>query len=552
MGTSLYNDKTVALRELLQNSIDACRCRKAREAGYEGKISYKLVKEHTDEGEVRKIIVEDNGVGMDDYVIEKYFMRIGKSYYQSRDFKKEGILFSPISVFGIGILSCFMMADKIDVETLKEGSEPRKVEIENHSEYFVTRAGGRTEPGTTISLFLKDDVELDLIEELKNYARHVEFPIYVDDGENTETIVDPGYDFNFVDYMNPLYKQYTDELNPYVIDFEKEGIEGVKGKIAFMFLKDENSGYGFKSRNLSFAEHEDVMAFGHYLSEIENRFFLSQDGMSIRIIGSRYFITKLFPVWVAPDYNIFFDVNLEDAAKIDLTIDRNAAVTNEKYHILKIQIENIILNHIEKIFSQKHLVTDKDKNRFMKCFFKMFCRNIDHMSNITLERLKRSIIFECSVKGVIEYLKYGELKDMRGYFYLIVNGALRNNTFENVKNAIEHAYPEAPIIYSAFGEELLELLLNFGETVAKKLPKVPSNIIVVTNKVYEFNFLKVLLLPSLERRDKRGYGCIFEGDYKNCFGTFLITGRYATAISPNINHPFMRLVNKNMDTFKGK
>jgi HSP90 family molecular chaperone len=80
MGTNLYTEKTVALRELLQNSIDACRCRKAKEAGYEGKISYKQVKEHTDEGEIRKIIVEDNGVGMDDYVIENYFMRIGKSY----------------------------------------------------------------------------------------------------------------------------------------------------------------------------------------------------------------------------------------------------------------------------------------------------------------------------------------------------------------------------------------------------------------------------------------------------------------------------------------
>ena len=291
------------------------------------------------------------------------------------------------------------------------------------------------------------------------------------------------------------------------------------------------------------------MAFGHYLPEFENRFFLSQDGMSIKVIGSHYFITELFPVWINPDYNIFFDVNLEDAAKIDLTIDRNAAVTNEKYHILEIQIENIILNHIEKIFSQKHLVTDKDKNRFMNCFLKMFGRNIYHMSNITLERLKKLIIFECSVKGVIEYLKYVELKDGWGYFYLIENEALRNNTFENVKNAIEHAYPEAPIIYSASGEELLELLLNFGEMVAKKIPKMPFNFIVVTNKVYEFNFLKVLLLPSLVRRDKRGYGCIFEGDYKNCFGTFLTTSSYAI---PNINHPFMRLVNKNMDTFKGK
>ncbi len=211
MGTNLYTEKTVGLRELLQNSIDACRCRKAKEAEYEGKISYKLVKENTDVGEVRKIIVKDNGIGMDDYVIENYFMKIGKSYYQSRDFKKEGVLFSPISVFGIGILSCFIMADRIEVETLKEGKEPRKLEIENYSNYFVTRRGNRTEPGTTITLFLNEDIEVDVIEELEKCARHVEFPIYVVDGENEETIVDRGYDFNFVDFIGPLHKQYADE-----------------------------------------------------------------------------------------------------------------------------------------------------------------------------------------------------------------------------------------------------------------------------------------------------------------------------------------------------
>jgi len=372
MGTSLYTEKTVALRELLQNSIDACRCRKAKEAGYDGKISYKLVKEHTDEGEIRRIIVEDNGVGMDDYVIENYFMRIGKSYYQSRDFKKEGIQFSSISVFGIGILSCFMMADRIEVETLKEGRESRKVEIENYSDYFVTRKGSRREQGTTIALFLKEDVELDLIEELKNYARHVEFPIYVDDGENTETIVDPGYDFNFVDYMNPLYKQYADELNPYIIDFEKEGIEGVKGKIVFMFLKDENGGYGFKSKNLSLAKYRDEKLFGklRFMSEIENvnRRILSQDGILIKKIVRFEHYETILPPWIEGDF-IFFDVNLEDESKIDLPIDRNDVVVNNKFNNLKTKIEEIIIDHIEKIFSDKHLVTDKDKNRFMEGFF---------------------------------------------------------------------------------------------------------------------------------------------------------------------------------------
>ena len=417
MGTSLYTEKTVALRELLQNSIDACRCRKTKEAGYEGKISYKLVKEHIDEGEIRKIIVEDNGVGMDDYVIENYFMRIGKSYYQSRDFKKECIQFSPISVFGVGILSGFMMAYRIEVETLKEGRESRKVEIENYSDYFITKRGSRRETGTTITLFLKDDAELDMIEELKKYARHVEFPILVDDGENTETIVDQGYDFNFVDYMETSYKQYADELNPYVIDFEKEGIEGVKGKIFFMFLKDGNGSYGFKSKNLPAAGHLCPFVKLAYETQIKKRGLLSQDGILIKEIkGFEFIITEIFPMWLGSG-SILFDVNLEEESKIDLTIDRNDVVFNEKLFNLKTKIEAIIIDHIEKIFSQKHLVTAKDKNTFMKCFFGCFGET-SFLTSLPFF-LKRLITFECSVNGKIKYLTYNELKDCWGYFFFI-------------------------------------------------------------------------------------------------------------------------------------
>jgi molecular chaperone HtpG len=529
MGTNLYTEKTVGLRELLQNSIDACMCRKAKEAGYEGKISYNLIKENTDEGEMRKIIVEDNGIGMDDHVIENYFMRIGKSYYQSRDFKKEGIQFSPISVFGIGILSCFIMAGRIEVETFKEGSEPRKLEIENYSDYFITRRGSRTEQGTTITIFLKDDVKLDLIEELKNYARHVEFPIYVDDGENAETIVDRGYDFNFVDYMDPLYKQYADELNPYVIDFEKESIEGVKGKLIFMFLKDENGGYGFESRKLSLHRERDMCFSGNLLYGYG---LLSQEGILIK--KSSDDVCPLLPQWLVNDECMFLDVNIEGESKIDLTINRNDVVINEKLNNLKRKIERIIIDHVEKIFSQKHLVTDKDKNRFMECFFEIVLGC--NLTEFFLERLKGLVIFECSVKGEKKYLTYNELKDRWKYFYFI--DVLE--TPRDMPKAIEKAYPE-------------DLIMTYdiprSKTLPSLLPKFSGERIIVTNKELGFNLEKYLLVPSAEKRDKGEYGYIFEGDYKDCFGT-LSSDPFLIEI--NINHPFMRLVNKNRDKFKGK
>ncbi len=172
-------------------------------------------------------------------------------------------------------------------------------------------------------------------------------------------------------YMNPLYKQYADELNPYVIDFEKEGLEGVKGKLIFVFLKDEHGGYGFKSRNLSAAGYSAAYLFGksRYEVRMEERSFLSQDGILIKkITGLEFALKNILPLWIEGG-SIFFNINLEDAAKIDLTIDRNEVLPNSKLNNLQTRIEEIIIDHIEKIFSQKHLVTDKDKNKFMGHFF---------------------------------------------------------------------------------------------------------------------------------------------------------------------------------------
>jgi hypothetical protein len=401
-----------------------------------------------------------------------------------------------------------------------------------------------TEPGTTITLFLKDDVELDLIKELKRYARHVEFPVYVEDEENAETIVDQGYDFNFVDYMDPLDKPYADELNPYVIDFEKEDIEGVKGKLIFMFLKDENGGYGFQSKNLPAAGHLCPFVKLAYETQIKKRGLLSQDGILIKEIkGFEFIITEIFPMWLGSG-SILFDVNLEEESKIDLTIDRNDVVFNEKLFNLKTKIEAIIIDHIEKIFSQKHLVTAKDKNTFMKCFFRCFGET-SFLTTLPFF-LKRLITFECSVNGKIKYLTYNELKDCWGYFFFSrqpfeeIDGkkTFRKNTLKDIKNAVEKAYSEDPVIYSKSQDygDLTGCLLEFS-----------GDHIIVTNKELKFSFDKFFLLPS--NKEEKEYGFTFEGDYKDRFGT--LTNQHL-GIAPNINHPFIQLVNKNRDMFTGK
>lgn len=114
MGENLYSDKTIVIRELLQNSIDACLVK--QELCKEKSITYSPeIKILIDSN---KLSICDNGIGMTKKVIENYFLCIGKSYYTSEAFKNIGASFNPISHYGIGFLSCFLLTNTINVHTV--------------------------------------------------------------------------------------------------------------------------------------------------------------------------------------------------------------------------------------------------------------------------------------------------------------------------------------------------------------------------------------------------------------------------------------------------
>tara|TARA_R100000935_G_scaffold10424_2_gene20825 strand:+ start:4470 stop:6887 length:2418 start_codon:yes stop_codon:yes gene_type:complete len=164
MGTKLYGNPEVALRELLQNSIDACLLRQAQEQEwgnlYEPKIS---VKYFTENGE-NILEVIDNGTGMDEYIIDNYYSKIGSSFYKSKDFytlkAESNAEFYPTSRFGIGILSCFMISDVLIVDTKRvygphKSSNPLNLTVEGQESIFWIKDGHREVPGTTTRLILR-------------------------------------------------------------------------------------------------------------------------------------------------------------------------------------------------------------------------------------------------------------------------------------------------------------------------------------------------------------------------------------------------------------
>lgn len=171
VGHTIYNDPMVAVRELMQNGIDAGRyqnyldTRKARAEGNTPPPLGKVVVQW-DSAE-RLLTVEDSGTGMTRSIIDNHLMRVGVSFYDSVPVLTEHRDFSPISRFGIGILTCFMVSDDIEVITCREGKAHRLRMTQVQSDYALRelfqgdpKLLGLEPHGTRVTLRVRESVDL--------------------------------------------------------------------------------------------------------------------------------------------------------------------------------------------------------------------------------------------------------------------------------------------------------------------------------------------------------------------------------------------------------
>lgn len=152
MGENLYSDKKSALREIIQNSLDAVSLRK--EITEKNGIAYapeiKIVIEKD------KVSVKDNGIGMTLSDIKEYFLNIGHSFYRSDDFKDLSLTYKPISHYGIGFLSSFLLSDSISVKTTsyKEPKVCNVLQLQKNNRFVIQKSeeNALPEAGTEIIL----------------------------------------------------------------------------------------------------------------------------------------------------------------------------------------------------------------------------------------------------------------------------------------------------------------------------------------------------------------------------------------------------------------
>lgn len=193
----LYSDNEIFLRELVANATDATqKLKRLSSLGeFKGELPAPLIEVKLDE-EAKTITVSDNGLGMTADEIKKYINQIAFSGAEEfvEKFKEAKDANEIIGKFGLGFYSAFMVADKVEINTLsyKEGAEPASWECDGSTEFSIG-VGTRTTVGTDIILHINDDSkefldEYKLKEILDKHCRFL--PVPVKFGTRTQQVED--------------------------------------------------------------------------------------------------------------------------------------------------------------------------------------------------------------------------------------------------------------------------------------------------------------------------------------------------------------------------
>ncbi len=187
----LYTDKDIFVRELVSNASDAItKLEKLARMGEAELLEGEALEIHVIlNQDLNTLQIMDNGIGMTAEEIKKYINQIAFSgatdflaKFQEKGEQENEI----IGHFGLGFYSAFMVADKVEIDSLSYQKEavPAKWLCEGGIDYEMD-AGSRETRGTTITLYLGEEgkeflEESTLYAALNKYCSFMPVPIFVD------------------------------------------------------------------------------------------------------------------------------------------------------------------------------------------------------------------------------------------------------------------------------------------------------------------------------------------------------------------------------------
>ena len=192
---SIYSDREVFLRELLSNASDAldkARFISLREGDFR-KVEEPGIRISFNEDE-KQLTIEDDGIGM---TKEELIENLGTIAQSGTQKFLEGLdsgdkLENLIGQFGVGFYSAFMVANKVEVETLSINGDSEALRWESDGgEGYSLSEGTRESRGTSITLYLRDDAaefasEYSLQSTVKKHSGFINWPIFLSDNQLNE------------------------------------------------------------------------------------------------------------------------------------------------------------------------------------------------------------------------------------------------------------------------------------------------------------------------------------------------------------------------------
>jgi len=194
----LYSDHEIFLRELVSNAVDATQKLRVLAANgeFKGELGELKVEVILNVNE-KTLTIRDRGIGMTADEIDKYINQIafsGAEEFVKQYEGKEGAE-QIIGHFGLGFYSAFMVAEKVQIQTLSrhEGEQAVQWESNGSPEYVITDIE-KADRGTDIVLYISEEAA-EFLEKaringiLDKYCKFLPTPVFF--GTKTEYIDSP-------------------------------------------------------------------------------------------------------------------------------------------------------------------------------------------------------------------------------------------------------------------------------------------------------------------------------------------------------------------------
>lgn len=393
---SVYSNKDIFLRELVANAADAIDKARFLSLTQQDMIRDWEIRIEADK-DTKTLIISDNGVGMNrDELIENLgtIAHSGtKAFTEALEKAKEdGSVSAPelIGQFGVGFYSAFMAADKVTVETKKDGETQAWKWISDGENDFSIEEVSKDAPGTRITLYLKEDFEAYLdywrvAELIRKYSDFIEYPIRM-----KHTVTKDGkeeVEDSTLNTMKAIWLRPESEVTEEEYD---------------QFYQHISMDYNKPARRISFSA-EGASEFKSLLyiagkMPMSYRMGMNKDHKQIQLYVRRVFITDNCP-GLLPEY-MGFVAGVVDSSDLPLNVSRETLQDNP-------QIARISKSIVKRVLSELDKMLTKDREAY-EGFYKEFSPMIKggvHTDYNNKEKLQDLLLFESMNSGKLMTLK---------------------------------------------------------------------------------------------------------------------------------------------------